>query len=109
MLIEASMSSKFISSVISYQASVIGHQLSGIRITSSTTANISFSEFGDLTNGCNSTGTHYNPYVKDHGAPADENRHVGDLGNVHSNENGVAYLDFTDTVISLHGDYSIVG
>jgi len=66
-------------------------------------------EFGDLTNGCNSTGTHYNPLNQTHGAPRDSVRHVGDLGNVQSDDNGVAVLDFTDSVISLSGDYSIVG
>jgi len=65
-------------------------------------------EFGDLTNGCNSTGTHYNPFKKTHGAPTDAVRHVGDLGNVQSDGSGVAILDITDHVISLSGDYSIM-
>ncbi|CAL4922656.1 unnamed protein product [Urochloa decumbens] len=37
---------------------------------------------GDTTNGCMSTGPHYNPASKEHGAPEDDNRHAGDLGNV---------------------------
>uniref|UniRef100_I1JRI8 superoxide dismutase n=1 Tax=Glycine max TaxID=3847 RepID=I1JRI8_SOYBN len=37
---------------------------------------------GDTTNGCLSTGSHFNPNNKEHGAPEDENRHAGDLGNV---------------------------
>jgi len=66
-------------------------------------------EFGDLTNGCTSTGSHYNPFNKTHGAPTDKNRHVGDLGNIKSDKNGVAKLDFHDKVIKLSGKYSIVG
>lgn len=45
-------------------------------------------EFGDLSNGCTSTGAHYNPENKDHGAPSDEIRHYGDLGNILANSEG---------------------
>ncbi|KAL0323516.1 UNVERIFIED_CONTAM: Superoxide dismutase [Cu-Zn] 1 [Sesamum angustifolium] len=34
---------------------------------------------GDTTNGCLSTGPHFNPASKEHGAPDDEVRHAGDL------------------------------
>ncbi|KAG6624405.1 hypothetical protein CIPAW_16G024800 [Carya illinoinensis] len=37
---------------------------------------------GDTTNGCMSTGPHFNPAGKEYGAPEDENQHAGDLGNV---------------------------
>ncbi|KAH1195968.1 Superoxide dismutase [Cu-Zn] [Glycine max] len=37
---------------------------------------------GDTTNGCLSTGAHFNPNNNEHGAPEDENRHAGDLGNI---------------------------
>ncbi|TFK40832.1 superoxide dismutase [Crucibulum laeve] len=64
---------------------------------------------GDLSSNCASAGPHFNPYGKTHGAPTDENRHVGDLGNIKSDENGVAEFKFTDSLISLNGHLSIVG
>ncbi|CAH2074612.1 unnamed protein product, partial [Iphiclides podalirius] len=66
-------------------------------------------EKGDISGGCGSTGSHYNPLHKDHGHPNDENRHVGDLGNVVFDENRVSVLDYVDSVICLTGEYSIIG
>ncbi|KAK0184737.1 superoxide dismutase, partial [Armillaria mellea] len=57
-------------------------------------------EFGNLTDGCTSAGAHYNPV---------NSRHVGDLGNIQSDENGVATLDFRDEIIKLEGPLSIIG
>jgi len=65
--------------------------------------------FGDTTNGCTSTGPHFNPANKAHGAPEDEDRHVGDLGNITVGDDGVGRLDITDRQLSLFGAHSIVG
>ncbi|XP_051972135.1 superoxide dismutase [Cu-Zn]-like [Xyrauchen texanus] len=65
--------------------------------------------FGDNTNGCISAGPHYNPHNKNHGGPEDEERHVGDLGNVRAGNDGVAKIDIVDKQLTLHGQLSIIG
>ncbi|CAN4117664.1 unnamed protein product [Withania somnifera] len=64
---------------------------------------------GDTTNGCNSTGPHFNPLKKDHGAPTDEVRHAGDLGNIVAGPDGVAEISISDMQIPLSGVHSILG
>ncbi|RPB24327.1 superoxide dismutase-like protein [Terfezia boudieri ATCC MYA-4762] len=66
-------------------------------------------EFGDNTNGCTSAGPHFNPYKKNHGAPEDEERHVGDLGNISTDAQGNAVGQITDRLIKLIGPESILG
>lgn len=66
-------------------------------------------EYGDLTDGCTSAGSHYNPFGKNHGAPFDEDRHVGDLGNIEADESGSAVFALTDRQLELNGMLSIIG
>uniref|UniRef100_A0A1L8E4Q7 Superoxide dismutase [Cu-Zn] n=1 Tax=Nyssomyia neivai TaxID=330878 RepID=A0A1L8E4Q7_9DIPT len=66
-------------------------------------------ERGDLSGGCGSTGSHFNPDKLHHGAPHDEIRHRGDLGNVVADQNGHVYTSFSDSVITLNGFNSIIG
>ncbi|XP_063377835.1 superoxide dismutase [Cu-Zn]-like [Cydia fagiglandana] len=66
-------------------------------------------EKGDLTGGCLSTGAHFNPEHKQHGHPNDEERHVGDLGNVEFDDTRIGRIDFTDSLISLVGEHGILG
>ncbi|KDP39692.1 hypothetical protein JCGZ_02712 [Jatropha curcas] len=65
--------------------------------------------FGDTTNGCNSTGPHFNPFKKDHGAPTDKERHAGDLGNIVVGPDGIAEVSVKDMQIPLSGPHSILG
>ncbi|MCO5575785.1 hypothetical protein L7F22_029590 [Adiantum nelumboides] len=64
---------------------------------------------GDTTNGCLSTGGHFNPHCNQHGAPDDEDRHAGDLGNVEAGEDGCVDITLTDSQIPLTGVNSIIG
>jgi Cu-Zn family superoxide dismutase len=66
-------------------------------------------EYGDLTKGCTTAGAHYNPFGKTHGGHDDVERHVGDLGNIQSNENGEASYKDSNPLVSLSGKYSVIG
>ncbi|KAK9239197.1 superoxide dismutase [Lipomyces kononenkoae] len=66
-------------------------------------------EFGDNTNGCTSAGGHFNPFGKTHGAPTDDVRHIGDLGNVTTDNLGNAKGSTSDSLITLIGPQSILG
>ena len=58
-------------------------------------------EAGDLTDKCNSMCAHFNPYGNTHGCPGMRKRHVGDLGNIHTNHKGQTKYTFYDNVIKL--------
>ena len=60
-------------------------------------------EAGDLTDKCTSMCAHFNPYGKNHGCPGTTERHVGDLGNIKTNNKGEAKYTFYDNVIKLRG------
>jgi len=66
-------------------------------------------EFGNLTEGCKTAGAHFNPEKKTHGGPSDEERHVGDMGNVVSDGKSDTVLVYEDALISLTGPNSIIG
>jgi Cu-Zn family superoxide dismutase len=86
--------------------------------------------FGDNTNGCTSAGPHctlylrapvegrrsgnanvhtVNPQNKTHGAPTDDERHVGDLGNFKTDGQGNAKGSVDDKLIKLIGSESVIG
>ncbi|CAN1348050.1 Superoxide dismutase [Cu-Zn] [Linum perenne] len=54
-------------------------------------------------------GPHFNPQGKEHGAPEDEHRHAGDLGNVTVGDDGTATFTIIDKHIPLTGSNSIIG
>lgn len=62
--------------------------------------------FGDLSNGCERCGDHYNPDSKNHGDRQAAERHVGDLGNIKADESGRAKFRFTDRYIKV---FDVIG
>jgi Cu-Zn family superoxide dismutase len=66
-------------------------------------------EFGNLSNACVTAGAHYNPFNKVHGGPNDEERHVGDLGNIEPDSEGNCKYVIKDKLIRLTGEYSVIG
>lgn len=50
-----------------------------------------------------------NPFGKQHGAPEDSERHVGDLGNFKTDGQGNAKASVEDKHIKLIGEQSVLG
>ena len=64
---------------------------------------------GNLSQGYPSLGPHFNPFGKTHGAPEDETRHVGSLGNITVGSDGKANVNITDQLVKLIGPQSVIG
>ena len=60
-------------------------------------------EKGNLSNNCMGACGHFNPYNKNHGNINSKERHVGDLGNIKSDEHGNVVMILTDKLIKLRG------
>lgn len=60
-------------------------------------------EAGDLSDRCISMCAHFNPYGMTHGCPGMKDRHIGDLGNLVTNNRGEAKYSFYDNCIKLRG------
>ncbi|XP_011867053.1 PREDICTED: copper chaperone for superoxide dismutase isoform X2 [Vollenhovia emeryi] len=60
-------------------------------------------ECGDISNGCDNVGEHYNPNNSPHGDPGDDlsKRHIGDLGNIHADATGRAAFRKSDRFLKV--------
>ncbi|CAF1183343.1 unnamed protein product [Rotaria sordida] len=60
---------------------------------------------GNIPN-CTAAGAHFNPYNVGHGARNGTicTRHVGDLGNIQTDENGTITIDISDSIIQLYNN-----
>ena len=66
-------------------------------------------EAGDIRDNCNGACKHFNPLGQFHGGKDSSIRHVGDLGNIYADSNGIVKYEFYDHLIKLRGDFSIIG
>ncbi len=67
-------------------------------------------EAGDVTDSCKSACAHFNPFNNVHGGPTSINRHVGDLGNIITDVNGICRMQLKDHMIKLYGnETNIIG
>lgn len=64
---------------------------------------------GDLTDGCTSLCSHFNPYNKPHGGLSGKERHVGDLGNITADAHGNVDETIFNKTIKLNGPLSVIG
>ncbi|XP_046563195.1 superoxide dismutase [Cu-Zn], chloroplastic-like [Haliotis rubra] len=68
-------------------------------------------QFGDLTDGCQSFGGHFDPDDVTHGSPHSDqrHRHAGDWGNIVCDNEGKVHRNLTDHNSNLVGFHSIIG
>uniref|UniRef100_A0A0K8R8A0 Superoxide dismutase [Cu-Zn] n=1 Tax=Ixodes ricinus TaxID=34613 RepID=A0A0K8R8A0_IXORI len=66
-------------------------------------------QYGDITKGCASAGGHFNPLSMNHGGPNSVVRHVGDLGNIDADADGIVVICRKYYNLTLHGTHSILG
>lgn len=58
--------------------------------------------YGDCTaSDGTSAGGHFNPNNNEHSSPIVENRHMGDMGNITADQEGMATIDYVDGSINI--------
>ena len=66
-------------------------------------------EHGDCSaHDASSAGGHFDPTKAKHGGPMDPDRHVGDMGNLVANGDGIAIYERIDELMELNGPNSLV-
>ncbi|CAF0929529.1 unnamed protein product [Didymodactylos carnosus] len=75
----------------------------------STSHGLHVHETGDLSQACLSLGGHFNPHGKLHGSEKSSERHLGDLGNVLTDEFGIANIYLVIQDGSLFGAQGWIG
>lgn len=67
-------------------------------------------ETGNLSDGCKSCCSHFNPTKTIHGGPESTLRHIGDLGNITADKSKKCREIFYDNKIKLRGNkFNIIG
>ncbi len=67
-------------------------------------------QFGDCSSlDGKSAGAHFNPENHKHGGPDSEEKHVGDLGNIEADAEGLANIEVVLPFVSLNGENNVIG
>ena len=67
-------------------------------------------QYGDCSSpDATSAGGHFNPTAHPHAGPEVPMRHVGDMGNLVADDQGVAKVDVVSEIMTFDGESSIIG
>lgn len=67
-------------------------------------------KYGNIRDTCELTSSHYNPYSVTHGGALSKVRHVGDLGNIKADNDGIAtWSSRFFKYVYLNGPHSVIG
>ncbi|XP_018011822.1 superoxide dismutase [Cu-Zn], partial [Hyalella azteca] len=94
---------------VSYDTTVITGTVEGLTVGEH---GFHIHEFGANGGRCKDAGKHYNPDGQPHGGQDSDQRHVGDLGNIRSVEQGastLARVQIEDALVTLYGDRAVLG